>query len=432
MHKFLILRKVWWLVALLLLVTNLTFFDKVDWLLVALGLVGLASWWAVYLFRAWLALVLVAIRLTFIHDMPVALGYCLISVAVLGLIVLWHDYILSYRQTLQERQPRQLELLAECQRPKLDVPTALILTASDGFGHLVAAKTWSTRLQGMNVVCVDVFTLMPRGLKLVWQSWEYLAVYVPEAHALIHSLALRSPRWLSRSVVHYLSKRLPVTENVVQVITTHPLAAMAASSLLGQTSHTVRGTLVCTDFFINPQALDFNFHEVRLPRDLTEGHSEATQEERDILWRELELNTHTPTTLVMTGGSGLVPAEKMYKLLCWLKKCGCAGRQFVLVCGTNETRYQEAQRQLAHIPNVRVVRFVADISRFYTHFDMVVCKAGGLTTAELLNADSPRIAVWYAFRGQEQANLRWFLRNRRGATYVPFFFETALARWQHA
>lgn len=430
MNKFLILRGLWWLVAFLLLVTSLKFFDGNVGLLTILGVLALACWWAVYLLRAWLGLTAAAIYLTISETVPEGLNYCLVGVSVLGVLLLWYEYLVNYWLTQQERRVRQMELLAECQRPRADTQTVLILTASDGFGHLTAAKTWSARLSEGNVVCVDVLLLLPIWLQRVWQSWEYLAVYIPEVHAFVHRFALRSPPWLSKVVVDYLAVRLPLMENVNQVVTTHPLAALAARSLLGRDHVCVRGIHVCTDFFVNPQALNFTFHEVKLPRDLSAGQEQAIPTERDALWRQLILEPHLPTTLILTGGSGLLPAEKIFKLLRWLEKCGGIDRQFLLICGTNERLYVQSKKQLAHVQNVRVVKYVPNISRFFIYFDTVICKAGGLTAAELLNAGTTRIAVWYAFRGQERTNL-CFLKNW-GAVYVPSFFSTSLSSWLQA
>ena len=430
MNRFLMLRALWWPVASLLLVANFMFLDGVGWLLLVLVLLALACYWSLYLLRAWLLLVVIAVKLTTIETVPNVISYGLVVLAMSGVLVLWYEYVHDYWQTQQERFSRQTELLAECQLQRSGVQTILILTASDGFGHLTAAKTWSIRMSEMNVLCIDVFTLLPPWLRRIWQSWEYLAVYMPEVHALFHYATLRSPSWLSRFVADYLAQRLPVTENVSQVITTHPLGAMAARSLLGRQHAHMRGTLVCTDFFVNPQALNFAFHEVKLPRDLTEGKSVATVAERDDLWRTLSLDTHQSATLILTGGSGLLPAEKIFKLLRWLESCKYdSDHQFVLTCGTNERLYNQAQKQLVFLPNVRVVRFIPGISRFFTHFDEVVCKAGGLTTAELLNAGNARIAIWYAFRGQERANLQ-FLKSW-GAVYVPAFFTAKLGSWLH-
>ena len=93
-----------------------------------------------------------------------------------------------------------------------------------------------------------------------------------------------------------------------------------------------------------------------------------------------------------------------------------AGRplQLVVVCGRDRQLAQRLQRRAAELPGpVHVYGYVETISEFMAAADLLVTKAGGVTTAEALAVGVP-IVIFRPIPGQEQANADYLRRHGAG------------------
>jgi UDP-N-acetylglucosamine--N-acetylmuramyl-(pentapeptide) pyrophosphoryl-undecaprenol N-acetylglucosamine transferase len=78
----------------------------------------------------------------------------------------------------------------------------------------------------------------------------------------------------------------------------------------------------------------------------------------------------------------------------------------------------ELEEQFIHLPNVRVAEYIYDMERAYRAADLVVCRAGASSLAELAHLGKPAILIPYPFAAadHQEHNARSFERD--GATIV--------------
>jgi processive 1,2-diacylglycerol beta-glucosyltransferase len=126
-------------------------------------------------------------------------------------------------------------------------------------------------------------------------------------------------------------------------------------------------------------------------------------ESRDELRRGLGLPLDRQVVLMMGGGLGLGPLEKMMRALEGAPVPVCA----VVIAGRNkrlEARVLEAAHGIGY--PLRVVRFVDNVDEYMHAADLLLTKPGGLTAAEALVAGIPMI-LFKPLPGQEERNVRY-------------------------
>lgn len=123
--------------------------------------------------------------------------------------------------------------------------------------------------------------------------------------------------------------------------------------------------------------------------------------------RALGLRDDLPTVLVLSGGFGMGPVEKI------LAELDRVDREFqtVVVCGRNEELRRELAAQDRQHPT-RVIGFAANMHELMTVADLIITKPGGLTSSEALAVGRPLLIV-DPIPGQEAANSDFLLE--RGA-----------------
>lgn len=129
---------------------------------------------------------------------------------------------------------------------------------------------------------------------------------------------------------------------------------------------------------------------------------------------QLALDPERPVLLLMGGAFGVLPRlGKMPRLLRGLP----ANVQVLVVCGRDPRslrRFQRAARRCTP-GRMRVFGFVEPIHVVMAAADLVVTKAGGLTTSEALAVDLPMV-IFRPLPGQEEQNTRFLVNS--GAAVV--------------
>ncbi|HEY3226941.1 MAG TPA: glycosyltransferase [Planctomycetota bacterium] len=135
---------------------------------------------------------------------------------------------------------------------------------------------------------------------------------------------------------------------------------------------------------------------------------------RDVVRKELSLAPQTPVVLFMSGGFGMGNMEEALERLIALP----TPFQLVVVAGKNEKmRGRLAKIARASARQARVFGFVPNPHDFMEAADVMVSKAGGLTTSECLARGLPLI-VYSPVPGQEERNAD-FLTERGAAVQAP-------------
>ncbi|MBV8490218.1 MAG: glycosyltransferase [Candidatus Eremiobacteraeota bacterium] len=127
-----------------------------------------------------------------------------------------------------------------------------------------------------------------------------------------------------------------------------------------------------------------------------------TEETADALRERLDLPRDRPLVLMMGGGLGIGPLERMMRALEALSPAPAA----VVITGRNarvERRVLAAAEQVGY--PVRALRFVENVYDYMHAADVFVTKPGGLSTAEALAAQIPMV-LYKPLPGQEERNAR--------------------------
>ncbi len=90
----------------------------------------------------------------------------------------------------------------------------------------------------------------------------------------------------------------------------------------------------------------------------------------------------------------------------------------------------ELQNQFANIPNVRVIDYIYDMERAYRAADLVVCRAGASSLAELVHLGKPAILIPYPFAAadHQEHNARSFERDGTAVVLRDSQLKTMLAQ----
>ena len=127
--------------------------------------------------------------------------------------------------------------------------------------------------------------------------------------------------------------------------------------------------------------------------------------ERD-KWRErLGYGKNDTLCLVMGGGDGLLPMPELLRAL--TSHCDVEGLKIAAVTGHN-TELAEKLKKMA-LPNVMVLDFIAELPQLLRSADIVISKAGGLTSAETL-AIGTEFILYDPLPGQEVRNAEYLCR----------------------
>jgi processive 1,2-diacylglycerol beta-glucosyltransferase len=126
----------------------------------------------------------------------------------------------------------------------------------------------------------------------------------------------------------------------------------------------------------------------------------AKKQDRLAIRSKLKLDGKTFTALVIGGGFGVGPIEGIVKAIASVSK----PVQAVVICGHNEelAKKLEALKAALNI-NLKVVGFVDNVYDFMEASDMLISKAGGITTTESLAKELPIIII-APIPGQETRN----------------------------
>ena len=125
--------------------------------------------------------------------------------------------------------------------------------------------------------------------------------------------------------------------------------------------------------------------------------------------RELGWKGEDKVCLLMGGGDGLLPMEE---IIASLIKDKPANLKLVALTGKNTTLYEKLLSKFGD--SVQILKYTEQIPQLMCGADMIISKAGGLSSAEVLASDLNFI-IYKPLPGQEENNAK-FLAANCGAT----------------
>lgn len=300
----------------------------------------------------------------------------------------------------------------------------LIVSASAGTGHMRAAQALQAAFQraGVETEHVDVLSLAPRALRLAYGGgFELLAKRAPRVWGELYARSdgpggdraawapyaarllfrefdqlLRSRPWVHCVCTHFLPAQLAANRDppvpFSLVITDHVLHRFWVQSGV-QAFFTANDALASG---LRERLPGARVHATGIPVD-----PDLWQADGGAARRQFELTPDRPIALLVGGGLGIGVEDSVEEALAGLP----AEVQLVAVCGKNEAARERLAARGVAPARLRVLGHVNGLSGLLAAADVVITKAGGLTTAESLALGRPLILMG-AIPGQEEGNLR--------------------------
>jgi processive 1,2-diacylglycerol beta-glucosyltransferase len=300
-------------------------------------------------------------------------------------------------------------------------------------GHLSAAKAVCAGLEridpGVRTQVVDSYKYAALVVsRVVSDGYLQMVKTIPQMYRFIYDRAERATEigpfrtWAHQFTAGNL-RALILSERPDVVVCTHafPCGAMAEYKRLYADAPPVVG--IVTDFAVHAFWVHANvdayvvateaMREAMVARGIDAERISAigipvrpefapTSEPRDALRERLNLPRDRQLVLMMGGGLGIGPLERMMRALESVASAPAA----VVITGSNarvERRVLAAAEEVGY--PVRALRFVDNVYDYMHAADVFVTKPGGLSTAEALAAQVPMV-LYKPLPGQEERNAR--------------------------
>lgn len=134
--------------------------------------------------------------------------------------------------------------------------------------------------------------------------------------------------------------------------------------------------------------------------------------------------------LLMGGGEGLLPMEQLLQALI---NTEIKGLRLIAITGHNSKMEQTLREKFSYYDQLEIYGYREDVPQLMAGADMIITKAGGLTSAEVL-ASNLELIIYKPLPGQEQGNAA-FLRDNycvRIANDVPGLIRSVESLCAHA
>jgi processive 1,2-diacylglycerol beta-glucosyltransferase len=314
-------------------------------------------------------------------------------------------------------------------------PRVLLLSASSGAGHLRAAQALEKALAERGDSCVEHIDAMKYASKLFQklyhQTYVSLARRAPDILGILYDRTDKpwnppSPRLaIDRLNVQPMIRLLKRVQPDL-CIATHFLPSEILAWLIAKNKLRARNAIVVTDYDVHalwlcrtvdryyvalPESAEY-LAAIGIPREKVRitgipiDPLFAKPANRDEARKHFGLDLHHPVVLVAAGGEGVGPVEQLVRGLLEVR----CNWQIVAIAGKSEKmrkRLEELSRQAGTLakgfPRLHPVGFTTEMDQYMATADVMVGKAGGLTTSEALARGLPMVLI-DPIPGQEERN----------------------------
>ena len=314
-------------------------------------------------------------------------------------------------------------------------PRVLLLSASSGAGHLRAAQALEKALAARGDCIVEHIDAMKYASKL-FQSFYHktyisLARRAPDILGLLYN---RTDQPWNHPRPRLAMDRLNVQPMIRMLervqpdlcVATHFLPGEILAWLIAKKKLRARNAIVVTDYDVHalwlcrtvdryyvalPESAEY-MAAIGVPREklrvtgIPVDPLFARPVDRNLVRKHLELDLHHPVVLAAAGGEGVGPIEQLVRGLLELHRPW----QIVAIAGKSEKmrkRLEALSQQAGSLPGgapcLRPVGFTTEMDQYMAAADLLVGKAGGLTTSEALARALPMVLI-EPIPGQEERN----------------------------
>jgi processive 1,2-diacylglycerol beta-glucosyltransferase len=314
-------------------------------------------------------------------------------------------------------------------------PRVLLLSASSGAGHVRAAQALEKAFAARGDCIVEHIDAMQYASKLFQRIYDkaYLSMVrrAPDVMGVLYDRTDQPWQSMKRRLVFDRLNTAPMVRLLQRVqpdlcVATHFLPAEIMAWLIAKKKLSARNAIVVTDYDVHAMwlcktvdryyvALEESVEylaQVGVPREIIRVTGIpidpvfATVFDRGEVRRKFGLAPAATVLLVAAGGYGVGPMEQLVGALLDLKR----GWQIVAVAGKSE-KLRQRMAKLAESAGTLdgggrrliPVGFTQEMDRYMAAADLLVGKAGGLTTSEALARGLP-MALIEPIPGQEERN----------------------------
>ncbi len=314
-------------------------------------------------------------------------------------------------------------------------PRVLLLSASSGAGHVRAAQALEKAFSARGDCVVEHIDAINYVSKLFQRVYDkaYIAMVrrAPELMGALYDRTdqpwkhprgrLAMDRLNTQPMIRMLKRMQPDL-----CVATHFLPAEIIAWLIAKKKLRARNAIVVTDYDVHALWLCRNVDRyyvaleesaeymasIGVPRDklrvtgIPVDPLFASPVDRIAVRKRFGLDPDATTVLVSAGGEGVGPIEQLVRNLLAMQRPW----QIVAIAGKSEKtrrRLEELSRQAGKLPGgaprLCAVGFTTEMDQYMAAADLLVGKAGGLTTSEALARALP-IALVEPIPGQEERN----------------------------
>ncbi len=314
----------------------------------------------------------------------------------------------------------------------------LFISAPIGAGHIKAAQSIAEAMcrqydhvETKMVNVFDFFNIFV-GKNILTIYFKVLELF-PKMYGMAYGWGNESPLALvGRQIIsRYLAKRMEqyiLGYNPDIIVCTHAAPAGLISSLLKDKKIAIPVVGVVTDFVVHrlwvyPEIQHYVIANKKMGKFLfdlgingngikamgipvDEKFSRVSDKEK--VMQNLQFCSEIKTILVMGGGAGLLPMDKIVQC------CENIGipLQMIVVAGKNKKMYQKVMNLQPKLRNkVQVLGYVDYVNELMAISDLIISKPGGITCAETLCAGIPML-IYRPIPGQEEANTSYLIEQQ--------------------
>ncbi|HLZ12824.1 MAG TPA: glycosyltransferase [Candidatus Acidoferrum sp.] len=314
-------------------------------------------------------------------------------------------------------------------------PRVLLLSASSGAGHVRAAealeKAFSARGDCL-VEHVDVIQLVSRVFQRLYDK-SYIAMVrrAPELMGVLYNRTDHPWEKMRRRLIVDRLNAQPMIRMLKRVqpdlcVATHFLPGEIIAWLIAKKKLRTRNAIVVTDYDVHamwlcrtvnryyvaiPEAAEY-LSGIGVPREIIRVTGIPIDPlfsiavEKAAARKHLRLDPSATIVLIAAGGYGIGPVEQLVRDLLALKRPW----QIVAIAGKSEDVKKKldavaaaAGKLQSGLPRLVPIGFTKEMDQFMAAADLLVGKAGGLTTSESLARSLP-MALIEPIPGQEERN----------------------------
>jgi processive 1,2-diacylglycerol beta-glucosyltransferase len=314
-------------------------------------------------------------------------------------------------------------------------PRVLLLSASSGAGHLRAAEALEKALGARGDCVVEHIDAMKYASKLFQSLYHKTYVSLAKrAPDLLGVLYNRTDQPWTHPRPRLAMDRLNVQPMIRMLkrvqpdlcIATHFLPGEILAWLVAKKKLRARNAIVITDYDVHalwlcrtvdryyvalPESAEY-LAAIGVPREklcitgIPVDPLFAIAVDRTDARKHLQLDPRHPIVLAAAGGEGVGPVEQLVRGLLELRRPW----QIVAIAGKSEKmrkRLDELARNAGTLPGgaprLQPVGFTTEMDQYMAAADLLVGKAGGLTTSEALARALPMVLI-EPIPGQEERN----------------------------